>query len=148
MTEEQRPRRKARIPSVDWRRVPFGSIFVTVGAVVAVYLVGKVLYQLRQVILIMIVGGLVAPLVNPLVLVLQRSGIRRRSIAVGIVTAMTVLVFAGLAVLFGTSLVNGSPTSPTHSLTMCNRGSRAMVGSATSLGATTSSRGFRRTRPS
>ena len=107
MTEEQRPRRKVRIPSVDWGRVPFGSIFVTVGAVVAVYLVGKVLYQLRQVILIMIVGGFVALLVNPLVLVLQRSGIRRRSIAVGIVTAMTVLVFAGLAVLFGTPLVNG-----------------------------------------
>ena len=84
---------------------------MTVGAVVAVYLVGKVLYQLRQVILIMIVGGFVALLVNPLVLVLQRSGIRRRSIAVGIVTAMTVLVFAGLAVLFGTPLVNGITNS-------------------------------------
>ena len=91
---------------MDWSRVPFGTIFVTVGTVVAVYLGGKVLYQLRELVLIMIVGGFIALLVNPLVLALQRSGIRRRGLAVGIVTLMTILVFVGLAFLFGTPLVN------------------------------------------
>ena len=107
MADERRTRRKVRIPSVDWSRIPFGTIFVTVGTVVAVYVGGKVLYQLREVVLIMIVGGFIALLVNPLVLALQRSGIRRRGLAVGLVTSMTVLVFGGLAVLFGTPLVSG-----------------------------------------
>ena len=75
MVEERRTRRKVRVPSVDWSRVPFGTIFVTVGAVVVVYLAGKVLYQLRELVLIMIVGGFIALLVNPLVLALQRLGV-------------------------------------------------------------------------
>ena len=106
MADERQTRRKVRIPSVDWSRIPFGTIFVTVGTVVAVYLGGKILYQLRVLVLIMIVGGFIALLVNPLVLALQRSGIRRRGVAVGIVTSMTVLVFVGLAFLFGTPLVS------------------------------------------
>ena len=105
MVEERRTRRKVRVPSVDWSRVPFGTIFVTVGTVVVVYLAGKVLFQLRELVLIMIVGGFIALLVNPLVLALQRLGIRRRGMAVGLVTSMTILVFVGLAFLFGTPLV-------------------------------------------
>ncbi len=107
MAEERRTRRKVRVPTVDWSRVPFGAIFVTVGTVVAVYLAGKVLYQLREVVLIMIVGGFIALLVNPLVLALQRLGIRRRGLAVGLVTSMTILLFVGLAFLFGIPLVKG-----------------------------------------
>ena len=106
MADERRTRRKVRMPAVEWSRVPFGTVFVTVGTVIAVYLGGKVIYQLRELILIMIVGGFIALLVNPLVLALQRSGIRRRGIAVGIVTSMTILVFVGLAFLFGTPLVS------------------------------------------
>jgi len=107
MAEERRTRRRLRTPSVDWSRVPFATIFVTVGTVVAVYVAGKLLYQLREIVLIMLMGGFIALLVNPLVLVLQRRGIRRRGAAVGLVTAVTILIFGGLAFLFGTPLVKG-----------------------------------------
>jgi predicted PurR-regulated permease PerM len=105
MVEGRPARRVSRALSVDWSRVPFGTIFATVGTVVAVYLAGKVLYQLREVVLIMIVGGFIALLVNPLVLALQRRGLRRRAAAVGVVTSMTILLFVALAFLFGTPLV-------------------------------------------
>ena len=78
-----------------------------IGVVVAAYLVGKLLYRLRDVILIMVVAGFIALLLNPLVVALQRWKIRRRGFAVTIVTLWGVVVFIGLAVAFGYPLVNG-----------------------------------------
>jgi predicted PurR-regulated permease PerM len=75
--------------------------------VVATYLVGKLLYRLRDVILIMVVAGFIALLLNPLVVTLQRWKIPRRGFAVTIVTIWGLLVFIGLAVAFGYPLVNG-----------------------------------------
>jgi predicted PurR-regulated permease PerM len=89
------------------RGIPLPAILATVGVVAATYLLGKVLYRLRDVVLIMVVAGFIAVLLDPLVVRLQRWKIRRRGFAVAIVTFWGLLVFIGLAVLFGYPLLNG-----------------------------------------
>ena len=74
--------------------------------IVAVYLLGKLLYRLRDVVLLMLVGGFTALVLNPLVVALQRWRVPRRGLAVTIVTLWAALLFAGLAVAFGYPLVN------------------------------------------
>jgi predicted PurR-regulated permease PerM len=99
--------RRARLWSAaEVRGVPLRAILATIAAVAGVYLAGKVIYRLREVILLLIISGFVALLLNPLVLALQRW-VRRRGIAVAIVTLLAVLAFAGLALAFGYPLVNG-----------------------------------------
>ena len=100
-------RRERLWRAAESRGIPLRAILTTVGVVVATYLIGKLLYRLRDVILIMVVAGFIALLLNPLVAVLQRWKIRRRGFAVTIVTIWGVLVFIGLAVAFGYPLVNG-----------------------------------------
>jgi predicted PurR-regulated permease PerM len=91
----------------DIRAVPSRTILVSVGIVVVVYLAGKLLYRLRDVVLLVVVGSFVALVLNPQVAALQRWGIRRRGTAVALVTVWSLLLFAGLAFLFGYPLVNG-----------------------------------------
>ena len=51
--------RRARLLQwADLRSVPLRTILVTIAIVVAVYLLGKLLYRLRDVVLLMLVGGL------------------------------------------------------------------------------------------
>jgi len=88
------------------RHVPLRAILVTVAVVVLVYLAGKVIDRLRSVILLLVVAGFIALLLNPLVLILQRWLVRR-GIAVTVVTLAAVAAFAGLALAFGYPLVNG-----------------------------------------
>lgn len=95
--------------------VPLKTILVTVFTVVAVYLVALILYRLRDIILLMLVGGFVALLLNPLVIFLQRWKLPRRGFAVLVVTIFSVLVFSGLALVFGYPLVN-STTHLAHAL--------------------------------
>ena len=71
------------------------------------YLLGKLLYRLRDVVLLMLVGGFLAIVLNPQVNALQRWGVRRRGLAVAIVAVWASLIFFGLAVAFGYPLVNG-----------------------------------------
>jgi predicted PurR-regulated permease PerM len=71
-------------------------------------LAALVLYRLRNVLLIMLVGGFVALLLNPLVVALQRWKFHRRGAAVFIVTLLAVTVFVALAVAFGYPLVNST----------------------------------------
>ena len=97
------------------RGVPLLAILSTVGVVVVVYLVGKLVYKLREIVLLMVVAGFVALLLNPAVVLLQRWKVKRRGVAVAIVTLFSVIVFAGLAALFGYPLVNGL-THLTHKL--------------------------------
>lgn len=92
---------------VVWNNVPFGTIIATVGIIVSVYLLGKVLYRLRDVVLVMIVSGFIALLLDPLVVALQRRGLRRRGFAVAVVTVFAILVFAVLGFAFGDPLVHG-----------------------------------------
>jgi predicted PurR-regulated permease PerM len=99
-------RRERLWRSSESRGIPLRAIFATVGVVVAAYMAGKLLYRLRDVVLLMAVSGFVALLLNPLVVYLQRWKVHRRGYAVAIVIFWAVLVFAGLAVAFGYPLVN------------------------------------------
>jgi len=91
----------------DENRVPLQAILITVGVVVLTLMAGRIVYKLRDVILLMAVAGFIALLLNPLVILLQRAGISKRGYAVAIVTVFAVLAFAGLAYSFGAPLANG-----------------------------------------
>jgi len=110
MAEDPSPpeTRRARLwRAADASGVPLRAILVTVGVVVVTYMAGKLLYRLRDVVLLVAVAGFIALLLNPLVVALQRWKIRRRGFAVTVVTFWAVIVFAGLAFAFGYPLVNG-----------------------------------------
>jgi len=100
-------RRERLFRSVNFTHVPLATILVTVGIIVAVYLAGKVLYRLREVVLLMVVGGFISLLLDPLVVGLQRWGVPRRGWAVGIVTAVAIVAFAALGFAFGYPLAHG-----------------------------------------
>jgi predicted PurR-regulated permease PerM len=68
------------------RGVPLLAILATVGVVVVTFLAGKLVYKLREIVLLMVVAGFIALLLNPVVVVLQRWKIKRRGFAVAIVT--------------------------------------------------------------
>ena len=86
--------------------MPLRTILVTVAVVAATYLAGQLLYRLRTIVLLIIVAGFVALLLNPLVVLLQRR-IPRRGLAVTVVTLGALVVLAVLAYAFGNPLVNG-----------------------------------------
>src|SRR6266581_2201939 len=70
-------RRSMRVAAAA-RGVPLATIFTAVAVVALVYLAGKLIYRLRDVVLMMLVAGFIALILNPLVLYLQRRWIRRR----------------------------------------------------------------------
>ena len=88
------------------RGIPLGTILTTCGIVVAIYLAGKLAYRMRDILLMILVAGFVAVILNPMVGYVQRR-VRRRGWAVTVVIGWAVLVFIGLAVLFGYPLLNG-----------------------------------------
>ena len=92
--------------AADRRHVPLRTILVTAGVVVATYLAGKLIYRLRDIVLLFLVAGFTALLLHPVVVKVQRR-VPRRGLAVTIVTLWAALVFLGLAVAFGVPLVNG-----------------------------------------
>jgi predicted PurR-regulated permease PerM len=99
--------RRARLwAAAEVRGIPLRAILATVGVVVAVYLLGKVVFQLKDIVLLIAVAAFITAILNPLVVALQRWKIRRRGWAVTVVTLWAVLVFAGLAVAFGYPLAN------------------------------------------
>jgi predicted PurR-regulated permease PerM len=101
------PTRRAVLWSAaEARGVPLRAILATIVAVILFYLAGKVIYRLRDVILLIIVAGFIALLLNPLVVYAQRW-VGRRGVAIAIVTVLALVFFAGLAVAFGYPLVNG-----------------------------------------
>ena len=110
MTQEPPPRsRFARLlQAAERRHVPLLTILVTVGVVAATYLAWLLIYRLRNVVLLMLVGGFIALLLNPAVVLVQRRWVARRGGAVAIVTLAALLVFIGLAFAFGYPLVNGT----------------------------------------
>jgi predicted PurR-regulated permease PerM len=100
--------RRARLwQEAESRGIPLRTILVTVAVVAAAFLLGKLVYRLRDVLLLIIVAGFIALILNPLVVALQRWGVRRRGYAVAIVTLWGLLVFFGLTVAFGLPLVDG-----------------------------------------
>jgi len=92
----------------DARHVPLRTIVVTVAVVAAAYLAGKLIYRLRDIVLLIVVAGFLALLLNPLVVLLERKFSLRRGFAVTIVSIWAALVFLGLALAFGYPLVNGT----------------------------------------
>ncbi len=100
--------RRARIlKAAESKEVPLRTIIVAVATVALVYLAAKLLYRLRDIVILMLVGGFIALVLNPQVAALQRWKVPRRGLAVAIVTSWAVLVFVGLAVAFGYPLING-----------------------------------------
>jgi len=99
--------RRARMwAAAEVRGIPLRAILATVGVVVAVFLLGKVVYRLKDVFLLIVVAAFIAVILNPLVIALQRWKIKRRGWAVAVVTLWAVLVFIGLALVFGVPLAN------------------------------------------
>jgi predicted PurR-regulated permease PerM len=89
------------------RHIPLPTIVVTIALVAATYLAGKLIYRIRDIVLVVLVAGFVAVLLNPIVVFLQRHLFPRRGVAVSIVTLLALLAFIGLAFAFGYPLVNG-----------------------------------------
>jgi predicted PurR-regulated permease PerM len=92
--------------AADQRRIPLRTILVTVAVVAGTYLAWELIYRLRTLVLLVIVAGFLAVLLNPVVVLLQRR-IPRRGYAVTVVTLITLVVFALLGYSFGNPLVNG-----------------------------------------
>jgi len=92
----------------DARHVPLRTIVVAVAVVAVTYLAGKLIYRLRDIVLLILVAGFVALLLNPIVVIMQTKLHLRRGVAVTIVSALAVLAFLGLALAFGYPLVNGT----------------------------------------
>jgi len=95
------------LKAAERRHVPLLTIVVTVAIVAATYVAGKLIYRLRDIVVLLLVAGFVMVLLNPIVNLLQRRLVPRRGVAVAIVTLWAVLVFIGLALVFGYPLVNG-----------------------------------------
>ena len=105
--EEPETRRRRFVRIADGNSVPVLTILFAVFTVAGVYLAGQVIYHLRDLLMLGLVGGFVALILNPLVVALQHWRIKRRGGAVAIVTFVALLAFLGLAVLFGYPLING-----------------------------------------
>ncbi|HEY1701622.1 MAG TPA: AI-2E family transporter [Trebonia sp.] len=108
---EQRSRsaggRLARLwRAADRTNVPLRTIITGVLVVGLFLLAAKLVYRLRDVVLLLLVAGFIALILNPLVLILQKYVVRRRGLAVSVVTIVALVVFVGLAVAFGYPLVN------------------------------------------
>jgi len=87
--------------SAEVRKVPLRTIIAAIVAVAFFYLAGKLVYRLRDVLLLLVVAGFLALILNPLVLVLQKYVVKRRGYAVTLVGILMVLAFVGLSVAFG-----------------------------------------------
>jgi predicted PurR-regulated permease PerM len=92
--------------AADLRRVPLRTIITAILAVAFLYLAGKVIYRLKDVLLLLLVAGFLALILNPVVGVTERYVVRRRGFAVTVVAVLLLLVFSGLSVAFGYPLVN------------------------------------------
>ena len=101
------PSRRARIfESAEANHVPLRTILVIVALLATVFVAAELFYRMRDLVILMLVGGFIALVLNPQVVALQRWRIHRRGHAVAIVTVWAVLVFIGLAFAFGYPLVN------------------------------------------
>jgi predicted PurR-regulated permease PerM len=107
MTDESPGGRRARMWSAARARgIPLPTILATVAVVAVAYVAANLVFRLRDVILLIVVAGFIALLLNPIVVFLQRWHIRRRGFAVAIVTLWALLVFVGLAFAFGYPIAN------------------------------------------
>jgi predicted PurR-regulated permease PerM len=109
MSIEIRPpqTRRARLWQLaESRNVPLRAILSAIGCILLAYLAWILIDRLRGVLLLLVVAGFIALLLNPSVVILQKV-LRRRGLAVAVVTVLALAAFAGLAFAFGYPLVNG-----------------------------------------
>jgi predicted PurR-regulated permease PerM len=99
--------RRARLWRLaESRHVPLRAIMAAIAAIALTYIAWRLVDKLRGVILLLVVAGFIALLLNPLVVVLERA-LHRRGFAVAVVTVLGLAAFGGLAFAFGYPLVNG-----------------------------------------
>ena len=101
------PRRTRLRRAAESAGIPLPTILVTVAVVALTYLAALVVVHLRDILLLMVVAGFVALLLNSLVVALTKAGIRRRGASVAIVALVGLLAFVGLTLIFGYPLANG-----------------------------------------
>jgi predicted PurR-regulated permease PerM len=87
--------------AAEIRKVPLRTIIAAIVAIVLFYLAGTLIYRLRDVVLLMLVAGFIALILNPVVGVIERYMVPRRGFAVTIVAVLFLLAFIGLVVAFG-----------------------------------------------
>lgn len=105
--EEEETRRARLWEWADTRKIPLQAMIAFVVLVAVAYLGARLVYKLREILLLLVVAGFIALLLNPAVAFFERHVVRRRGEAVAIVTFVALVVFAGLAFAFGYPLVNG-----------------------------------------
>jgi predicted PurR-regulated permease PerM len=93
--------------AAEIRRVPLRTIIVAIVAVAFFFLAGKLIYRLRDVLLLLLVAGFLAIILNPVVHAVEGRAIKRHGLAVTVVAVLMVLAFTGLSFAFGYPLVNG-----------------------------------------
>jgi predicted PurR-regulated permease PerM len=93
--------------AAELRKVPLRTIVAAIVTIGLFYLAYKLVFRLRDVLLLLLVAGFIAVILNPLVGTLQRRVVRRRGLAVTLVAVLALLVFVGLSFAFGYPLVNG-----------------------------------------
>jgi len=100
--------RRARLwAAAESRGIPLRAILTAAAVVILVYFAAKLIYRLREVLLLLVMASFLAILLNPLVIALQKWRIKRRGWAVAVVVSWGLLAFAGLAVAFGVPLAGG-----------------------------------------
>jgi predicted PurR-regulated permease PerM len=103
---ELETRRARMFRRADEHNVPLRTILTTVAIVVTVYLTGKLLVRLRDILMLLVVGSFLALVLNPQVVFLQRWKVRRRGSAVTLVALWSILIFVALAFAFGYPLIH------------------------------------------
>ena len=93
--------------AAEVRKVPLRTIIAAILAVTVFFLAGKVIYRLKDVLLLLVVAGFLALILNPIVGVIERYVVRRRGLAVTVTGVLVIVVFVGLLFAFGYPLVNG-----------------------------------------
>jgi len=103
--EPAQTRRERLFDRAEAKRVPLRAILTIDLVVICTIALVLIVMKLRDTILLVVVAGFVALVLNPAVVFLQRKVGLRRGYAVAIVTLVGVGVFAGIAFLFGVPLV-------------------------------------------
>lgn len=123
---EPRTRRGRLFSEAADHGVPLAAILTVAAVAVAVYLAGILVYRLREILLVVVVAGFIALLLNPVVVGVQQlgrrfhgwtgrgGGLARRGAAVGVVSLAALLVFIGLATAFGYPLVDAVTHFASH----------------------------------
>jgi predicted PurR-regulated permease PerM len=106
MHDDLQPGRATRLwVAAESRGIPLRTILVTVVVIAGAFLLGKLIYRLREVELLIVVAGFGALILNPVVTGLERW--MARGWAVAAVTVLSLAVFFGLAIMFGVPLAGG-----------------------------------------